>query len=461
MKDIEGQRMKAKSKIQSAWMPQLQNRQSRTLCHESNVTLVISQFIIMFFFFSLANLIGHSLAIAQDATGSIKGKIIDRKSNKPLVEQTVTLTTHQGTETQQRETITAIDGSYSFDNLSIGMGTYYSVSTMHEGKEHMESDVVLSTWVPESNVDIEIGAFTDDPSVVNVRQHSIIIGPPPADHAPDGAVSVLELIQFENTSELDFQTTVNSQSVGMYLNLPKGHEGLQIDSMMNMSLVLESNKMISKQPLPPGKFGSGFSYIMHIENSSLNLSRALTFHTDQLYVFIAEGMPLVPQSTLLGAGRREQIHETSYIIYATNPTKPLILGKTASLNFKVAPATPAMQSVAKGGSPPANTKMIALIAFAAACASGFLVAAIFMVRSGAAKPTVSDATHNSPDTSWLNKLDSDDLDLARIARLEMVTRLDKMYEKKEISERVYNRLRKEQVDRLTPILEKTRGTDHQ
>ena len=105
--------------------------------------------------------------------------------------------------------------------------------------------------------------------------------------------------------------------------------------------------------------------------------------------------------------------------------------------------------------------MIALIAFAAACASGFLVAAIFMVRSGAAKSTESDATHTSLDASWLNKLGSDDLDSARIARFEMVTRLDEMYKKKEISERVYNRLRKEQVDRLTPILEKTRRTDQQ
>ena len=89
----------------------------------------------------------------------------------------------------------------------------------------------------------------------------------------------------------------------------------------------------------------------------------------------------------------------------------------------------------------------------------FLVAAIFMVRSGAAKATESDATQTNPDASWLNKLGSDDLDSARIARFEMVTRLDEMYKKKEITERVYNRLRKEQVERLNPILEKTRRTD--
>ena len=447
--------MKAKSIMQIVWTPQLPNCQTPAAPHG----LHFSRFILLVSCFAATYLVFLSPATAQNATGTIKGKVIDRQSNKPLVDQKVTLTIHQGAETQQRETITTSDGSYSFDNLPFGMETYYGVSTIHEDKEHVETDLVLSTWVPESNVDIEIGKFTDDHSVVKVRGHTIIIAPPPPDHAPDGAVSIMELIQFENTSEMEFRTTVNSQSVGMYLNLPIGYEGLQIDSMISKDLALESNKLISKQPLPPGKFGSGFSYIMHIENSGLDLSRALSFDTDQLYVFITEGLPLTPQSPILGAGRREQIHETMYIIYAINPAKPLPIGKTALLNFKVAPVTSAGRNAGLSLSQPANAKMIALIAFAAACASGFLVAAIFMVRSSGAQTAKPDEPQTAPDASWLNKLDSDDLEHARISRLEMVTRLDQMYEKKEISERVYNRLRKEQVDRLNTILEKTRRTN--
>ena len=447
--------MKAKSIMQIVWTPQFPNCQTPAAPHG----LHFSRFILLVSCFAATYLVFLSPATAQNATGTIKGKVIDRQSNKPLVDQKVTLTIHQGAETQQRETITTSDGSYSFDNLPFGMETYYGVSTIHEDKEHVETDLVLSTWVPESNVDIEIGNFTDDHSVVKVRGHTIIIAPPPPDHAPDGAVSIMELIQFENTSEMEFRTTVNSQSVGMYLNLPIGYEGLQIDSMISKDLALESNKLISKQPLPPGKFGSGFSYIMHIENSGLDLSRALSFDTDQLYVFITEGLPLTPQSPILGAGRREQIHETMYIIYAINPAKPLPIGKTALLNFKVAPVTSAGRNAGLSLSQPANAKMIALIAFAAACASGFLVAAIFMVRSSGAQTAKPDEPQTAPDASWLNKLDSDDLEHARISRLEMVTRLDQMYEKKEISERVYNRLRKEQVDRLNTILEKTRRTN--
>ncbi|MDE0301262.1 MAG: carboxypeptidase regulatory-like domain-containing protein [Candidatus Poribacteria bacterium] len=420
-----------------------------------------SRFSLFVLCLSAVHLVLVSPVIAQDATGSIKGKIIDRQHNNPLMDQKVTLTIHQGTETQQRETTTASDGSYSFDDLSIGVGTYYTVATVHEGREHTETDVVLSTWVPESKVDIDIGAFTDDLSVVKIRQHTIIIAPPPPDHAPDGALTITEFVQFENTSDMEFRTTVNSQAAGMYLNLPIGHEGLQIDSLISKNLAVESNKLISKQPLASGTFASGFSYIMHVVDSGLDLSRSLTFDTDQLYVFITEGLPLTPQSPIFGAGRREEFHNTPYIIYATNPAKPLSIGKTVRLNFKVAPVTAANGSARISANQPADPKMIGLIALAAACASGFLVAAIFMVRSGATKATPSGSTATNPDSSWLNKLGSDDLDSARIARFEMVTRLDEMYKKKEISERVYNRLRKEQVDRLTSVLEKNRKADGQ
>jgi hypothetical protein len=99
--------------------------------------------------------------------------------------------------------------------------------------------------------------------------------------------------------------------------------------------------------------------------------------------------------------------------------------------------------------------MIALIAIAAALAGGFLVAAIFKIRTPTPKPSDgSQRSQAAPDASWLRKLDAADIERTRIARLEMVTRLEELYEKHEISERVYKRLRKEQADRLAAVLER-------
>ena len=409
-------------------------------------------FHVLFFIFTA--LICLSSAVGQSNTGKIEGQVIDKRENQPLSQQLVVLQIHRADEdVQKRETVTDDSGFYIFDNLSMAFDVHYTVSTNYEGEEYIEQDLVLSEWLPNITVNIEIGAFTDDPSQVKI-QHTLIIGPPPADHAPDGAVSVLELIQVENTSELAFQTSIDNQPAGMYFNLPNGHENLQLDQTFKQELGLNANRLIANQPLAPGTHQVGYSYLMHVVDSDLVLSRKLTFDTAQFYVFISDGMPLVPQSRMLGAGRREQIHGLVYTIYATDPAKPLSTNQSVDLRFKVTSVAPPSQSgMGETARKPSDPKMIALIAIAAALAGGFLVAAIFKIRPPTPKPSDdSQKPQAVPDASWIGKLDVADLERARIARLEMITRLEELYEKREISDRVYKRLRKEQADRLAAVL---------
>ena len=415
----------------------------------------ISRFTFYTCYSTFVVLIFLTSALAQNETGKIEGQIIDRKKDLPLAQQQVLLKIHQEEEVQQRETLTDNNGSYVFDNLGIAFDVHYTISTTYEGKDYIEDDLVLSEWVSGLKVNIEIGAFTGDSSKVKVRQHTIVITPPPENHAPDQAVSVMEILQIENTSDLAFQTTLNGQPAGLHFNLPSGYEHLQFDQLFKQPLATNAQQLISNQPLAPGQASLGYSYVTHVGDSGLDLSRLVTFDTEQLYVFIAEGIPLQPQSRILGAGRREQIHDMSYTIYATDPAKLLVAEQTADLRFKVSAVAP--QST-RTGSPvnqqPSNSLMIALIAITAACAGAFLVAAVFKIRSPATETIESQASQPAPDASWLRKLDAADLDRTRIARLEMVTQLEEMHEKKEISERVYNRLRKEQTDRLTAVLER-------
>ena len=268
--------------------------------------------VLLFIFMALICL---SSAVGQSDIGKIEGQVIDKRENLPLSQQLVVLQIRrEGEEVQQRETVTDDSGSYIFDNLSTAFDVHYAVSTNYEGKEYIEQDLVLSEWLPNITVNIEIGAFTEDASQVKIRSHTLIIGPPPPDHASDGAVSVLELIQIENTSELSFQTSIDNQPAGMYFNLPNGHENLQVDQTFRQELGLNANRLIANQPLAPGTHQVGYSYLMHVVNSDLALSRKLTFDTAQFYVFISDGMPLVPQSRILGVGRREQVHGLVYTL---------------------------------------------------------------------------------------------------------------------------------------------------
>ena len=414
-----------------------------------------SRFTLHVLCFTFTALICLSSAVGQSDTGKVEGQVINKKENLPLSQQLVVLQIHrEGEDVQQRETVTDDSGAYIFDDLSTAFDVHYAVSTNYEGEEYIERDLVLSEWLPNIKANIEIGAFTDDPSQVKIRQHTVIIGPPPPDHAPDGAVSVLELVQVENTGELTFQTSIDNQSAGVYFNLPNGYENLQLDQNAKQELGVAANRLIANQPLAPGTHQIGYSYLMHVVNSDLVLSRKLTFDTAQLYVFISDGMPLVPQSRILGAGRREQIHGLVYTIYATDPAKPLSTNQTVDLRFKVTSVAPQSQSgMGETARKPSDPKMIALIAISAALAGGFLVAAIFKIRNPT--PKLSDDAQEpqaAPDASWLGKLDVADLERTRVARLEIIARLEELYEKREISDRVYKRLRKEQADRLGAVL---------
>ena len=167
-----------------------------------------------------------SLPTSQAQTteaGDIQGTVIDKKHNdKPLVSQLVILTIHKADTVETQETTTDENGNYRFGNLPFDPSVHYTVSTVHEGTNFTEKDIVLSTWVPNVKINFEIGAFTDDKTQVRIRSHSFIIGPPPADHAPDGAVTVIEAIGIENLSDLPFRTTHGSQTVGLHLTLPNG-----------------------------------------------------------------------------------------------------------------------------------------------------------------------------------------------------------------------------------------------
>ena len=129
--------------------------------------------------FTFTALICLSSAVGQSDTGKIEGQVINKKENLPLSQQLVVLQIHrEGEDVQQRETVTDDSGAYTFDNLSTAFDVHYAVSTNYEGEEYIERDLVLSEWLPNIRVNIEIGAFTDDPLQVKIRQHTVIIGPP-------------------------------------------------------------------------------------------------------------------------------------------------------------------------------------------------------------------------------------------------------------------------------------------
>ena len=395
---------------------------------------------------------------AQTATpGDIQGTVIDRKLESPLAAHAVTLTIHKADTVETQETLTDENGNYRFADLPLDPTVHYTVSTVYEGTDYTEQDLVLSTWAPNIAVNFDIGAFTDDKSQIQVKTHTFIIGPPPADHPPDGAVTVIEAIEVENRGDLPFQTQHGARTVGLHLALPKGIEGFQPHAPTALTLSPVTNEVILATPLPPGASQVGYTYIVHVEKSELNLSRRLDFDTAEFYFFVPEGIGFVPEAQFFGTPRREQIHNSVYLIYQSVAGKTFNAGTTADLTLKVNMGTP-------GGAVPGQTSnlgQLILITVAAALTGGFFVAALFKLRAPrrTAESNKDDSVTPS-DAGWLRKLSPDDIEHVRIARLEFITQLDDKYEKQELSERVYKRLRREQTERLTTLLEQQKRGDN-
>ena len=382
--------------------------------------------------------------------GDIQGTVIDRKREKPIVAHPMTLTIHKTDIDETQETLTDENGNYRFGDLPLDPSVHYTVSTVYEDTDYTEKDLVLSAWAPNITLNFDIGAFTDDKAQIQVKTHTFIIGPPPADHAPDGAVTVIEAIGIENRSDLPFQTKHGTQTVGLHLMLPKGVEGFQPHSPTALTMSPATNEVILTTPLPPGESQLGYTYVFHVEKSRLNLSRRLDFDTTEFLFFVPEGIDFAPSAKFFGAPRREQIHNSIYLIYQSTAGKTFEAGTTVDLALNVNMGT------APGALPgqTSNLGQLILIAVAAALTGGFFVAALFKLRtakSSTESNTDTDAT--PPDEGWLRKLNVDDREHVRIARLEFITYLDDKYEKGEISERVYKRLRREQTERLTTLLE--------
>ena len=382
--------------------------------------------------------------------GDIQGTVIDKKLEKPLASHPVTLTIHKTDTVETEEVTTDANGNYRFGDLPLDPSVYYTVSTVHEDTDYTEKDLVLSTWVPNIEIDFEIGAFADDDTQILVKSHTFIIGPPPPDHPPDGAVTVAEAIGIENLSDLPFRTTHGTQKVGIHLTLPKGVEGFQPHSPGALTMNPNTNQAVLKTPLPPGESQLSYNYIFHVERDKLDLSRRLNFNTMRFYFFVPEGIGFVPRAKFFGAPRREQIHGSVYLIYESDEDQTFAVGKNIDLALDV------NMSVARGALPgqTSNLGQLILIAVAAALTGGFFVAALFKLRaaSNTTEPDTDDASA-PPDAGWLLKLSPDDREHVRVARLEFITHLDDKYERQEISERVYKRLRREQTERLTTLLE--------
>lgn len=385
-----------------------------------------------------------SVANSQEDVGVIYGKLTDKQLDKPIGNHVITLNINKAGDVTQQEITTNETGEYRFENLQIDVETHYTLTTTYNGFDYQEKNLVLSSFVPNLAVNMDVAGVTDDISQIRIRSYTIVLGFAPEDHPHDGALSVIEAFDVENISDMLFQTTHNDEKVGIYLSLPNDYEEFEPRAPESLKLNTDKDYAILTEPLSPGLTQFGFTYIIHGKGKKLDLARTMQFHTDEISVFVPEGINLVPNPKLFQAIQRQQIHTAIYTIYQAKPVNGFSIGKEVDIGLEI----PIPESNTSS-----NVGQLVFIAIAAALAGAFLAAAIFTMRRAKNKPAETDTSEGlQHESGWLRKLNDSDLEHAHTTRLELIAMLDELKEKNELSERVYNRLRKEQTERLTEIL---------
>ena len=375
--------------------------------------------------------------IAQ--TGQIQGRVFDFDQNQPIANQLVILDEFQEEKKSANrwEAKTNKDGRYEIQDLPISLSTHYSVTTEIEGNTEQEKDIMITKWATSITVDLNLNAFTNDPQVIKILRHSLILRPLP-DHAHGEAVQALEILRLENTSPFRFRQEINGQMMGCLMVLPAGAEQIQVGSA-NMEFTSENlnqNPVQIPAPILSGQTDLTISYILHV-NKVIDLSRIQPFQTQNFQLLIPDSLPFFVQSKNLGDKSSQTIHNVVYAAYQT--TAPIVKGETIQIQLKNAPSS--------------TTLLIVLIVGLIVCIIGFVLTLVLRIRkSSLVEPIISGVTEAVPDASWLGKSGTNDLESTKSIRLEFIAHLDEMHKKGQVSDRVHKRIRREQVERLSATL---------
>ena len=285
---------------------------------------------------------------------------------------------------------------------------------------------------------------TNQQTRIKILQHTLVIT-----KIENGLMTVMELIQAKN-QDATIQQQDNRPII--LCSLPKEYLSLKLEPQSEGKLTEDSGNLKLQNPMKPSETQNfGFTYTIRFSETP-NLSRRITCETMQLNTFIPDGIPLVPNTKFLKENQQERIHEQTYNIYTTSSEKSLQPGQLADVRFQIR-KPPSTSNVQNQQTEP---WLRILIAITAAILGGFLVIIFFKIRVSPPTTNQAHSQQNAADLNWLKKLNNKNLDQVKNARLELISHLDAIHETEQISEKVYNRLRKEQTEKLSTVLKQIR-----
>ncbi len=264
-----------------------------------------------------AALVGGPELYAQEAPGSVEGRVVNASRGGGSVEA-LTVTLHQVTTEgrQEIEAVTDPEGSFRFDEVPYDAGTAYGVSVTYQDAFY-GTDLDVSTWPPEP-FELTVYDSDSDDGSLSVSTASILF----AGADPDTRmVSALEIMSLVNTGDRAYVPGPGVMDLVRF-GLPSGARGLLVETTLPGADYIQVDRGFALVAgVPPGSHEVMYSYEFPYTGSEASFDRAVRYGAESLRVMTPEEtMGLA--SVSLGGARTVSIGETRYRLLEASGLAP-------------------------------------------------------------------------------------------------------------------------------------------
>lgn len=379
----------------------------------------------------------------KQVMGSIRGTVKNFTTDKIAPQQKVTLYVYQNdAEAGNQSVVSDSDGVFEFSELQMEPSLSYKLTTHFQDADYSSPLIRLTSKHPEQTVDLKAYSSSDDDSKIQITAHHLII------ESIENALQVTEYIILQNAGNTSYLiSSSEGNKIGLRLELPNGFKDLKIEGLMECCISFDENTLLYSHATLPGMMHIIFSYHMP-SKKHVNLSRRLSFNTSKLLALVGGEHSSLTSNTLSDSGQAQMKGKT-YTKYTANN-----LNKKQAIDIQL--------------ELPVKWRFNPVWLFGMVLVVG--LAAILVVRRLSTSGLGGDVSVDDSklvqsetgrrmearveaDSSSVSSAETESADLKR-GYLELISRLDEMYEAGEIPETVYKKMREEQKAKLREVMNK-------
>lgn len=359
---------------------------------------------------------------APKESGVIKGKVVNKSTEKVVGDIDVALTAYLGDrETESIKVRTNNDGLFEFKNLSWNRA--YAVSLNYKGTQYETDKLVFYPDEDTKALDLPVYEPTDKGDDISVNINHMIV------QISERAITVAELIVFHNGGKgvyIGAKEMPDGERETLKFNLPPGAGDIQfLQGLRGEAVVKTDEGFADTSSVEPGIKKVVYTYTLPYKSGKNILERTIDYPTQSFILLVSDSGVKVKVDGLT-AGGTIQVADGRFLQWTGSGISP-------QTKIRIEISKPILGADL--------LKWVMLGAVILLIGGGVLYS--FVIRSKERVKVVSSPTQST----------SQDLEDERKKLIQEIAGLDDRFAAKEIGEEEYKELRSKKKERLVEIIQ--------